>query len=38
VPVDKYPNLKKWLEKIGGLEEVKKAYEKIQKAPKPGES
>ncbi|KAJ4409314.1 hypothetical protein N0V91_002670 [Didymella pomorum] len=37
VSVDKYPNLKKWLEKIGDLEEVKKAYEKIQKAPKPGE-
>jgi glutathione S-transferase len=38
VPIDKYPNLKKWLEKMGGLEEVKTAYERIQKAPKPGES
>ena len=38
VPVDNYPNLKKWLDRIGALEEVKKAYEKIQRAPKPGES
>ncbi|KAF1927697.1 thioredoxin-like protein [Didymella exigua CBS 183.55] len=38
VPIDGYPNVKKWLEKIGGLEEVRKAYERIQKAPKPGES
>ncbi|KAL1593420.1 hypothetical protein SLS59_009300 [Nothophoma quercina] len=38
VPIDKYPNLSKWLEKMKGLDEVKKAYEKIEKAPKPGES
>lgn len=36
--LDDYPNLAKWLEKVGGMKEVKQAYEKIQQAPKPGES
>ena len=35
--LEKYPYTKKWLEKMGGLKEVKEAYRKIAEAPKPGE-
>ncbi|KAF1359847.1 thioredoxin-like protein [Lizonia empirigonia] len=32
VPLDAYPTVKKWLEKMKGLQEVKNAYKKIQEA------
>jgi len=38
VSIDKYSNLSKWLGKMKELDAVKKAYETIQQAPKPGES
>ncbi|KAF9692854.1 hypothetical protein EKO04_009312 [Ascochyta lentis] len=34
VPLDGYPTVQKWLEKVKGLDEVKKAYKKIQEASK----
>lgn len=34
VPIHEYPSVKKWLEKMKGLDEVQKAYEKIQEASK----
>ena len=27
--LEKYPNVKRWLDNVQGLEEVKKAYEKV---------
>lgn len=33
--LDKYPNISKWLNKFSDTQEVKAAYEKIEKAPKP---
>lgn len=38
VSIDKYSNLTKWLGNMKELDVVKKAYEMIQQAPKPGES
>ncbi|KAH6625297.1 glutathione S-transferase [Boeremia exigua] len=35
VSIEKYSHVKKWLEKMKGLDEVKKAYAKIEQAPKP---
>jgi len=35
--LDKYPNLKRWLEGMDERKEVKEAYRKIEEAPGPGE-
>lgn len=35
--LERYPNLRKWLEGMGGREEVREAYRKIKEAGKPGE-
>ncbi len=34
VPLDEFPLVQKWLEKMKGLEEVKRAYERIGEAAK----